>query len=60
MSTCAFNSLSKGEYSNLFIVAASFNRSFSGKTFLPVRNSYLQTFPDNKAEISADCLSKSY
>ena len=60
MSACAFNSLPKDEYSNLFIVAAFFNKSFSGKSFLPVRNSYFQTFPDNKAEILAVCLSKLY
>ena len=49
MSVCAFNSLANGEYSNLFIVAA-----------LQVKNSYLVTFPDDKAEILAVCLSKSY
>ena len=35
-------------------------RSFSGKTFFPVKNSYLLTFPDDKAEMSAVCQSKLY
>ena len=34
----------KGEYSNLFIVAA-----FSSKKYLPVKNSCLLIFPDDKA-----------
>ena len=55
MSVCAFNYLPKIEYSNLFIVA-----TFSSKTSLPVKTSYLLTFPDEKAEILAVCLSKSY
>ena len=37
MSVCAFNSLPKGEYLNLFIVAAFSSKSFSGKTSLPVK-----------------------
>ena len=60
MSGCAFNFLPKGEYSNLFIVAAFSSKSFSGKTSFPVKNSYLLTFPDDKAEFSAACLSKSH
>ena len=55
MSVCAFSYLPKSEYSNLFIVA-----TFSGKTSLPVKTSYLLIFPDEKAEILAVCLSKSY
>ena len=60
MSVCAFNYLPKGEYSNLFILAAFSRKSVSGKTSLPVKNSYLPTFPDHKAEILAVYLSKSY
>ena len=57
MSASAFNSLPKGEYSNVLIVAAFFNSPISGKTS-PVKNSYLPTFSDKKAEILALCLSK--
>ena len=39
ISVYVFNSLPDGDYSSLLIVAA-----FSGKTFLPVKNSYLSTF----------------
>ena len=60
MLVCAFNSLSKGEYSNLLIVATFFSKSFPGKTSLSVKSSYLLTFHDDKPEISAVCLSKSY
>ena len=60
MSICAFNSLPKGQYSNLFIVAAFSSKSFLGKTSLPVKNSYILTFPDDKAGIFAVYLSKSY
>ena len=60
MSVCAFNSLPKGKYSNLIIVAAFSNKSFSGKTYFSVKYSYLLTFPDNKTEILAVCLSKLY
>ena len=52
MSVCTFNSLTNREYSNLLIVAPFSNKSFSGKTSLPVKNSYLLTFSD-KAEILA-------
>ena len=57
---CFFNSLLNGKYSNLLIVAAFSNKSFSSKTPSPVKNSYLLTFPDDKAEILAVCLSKLY
>ena len=49
MSVCAFNSLPNEEYSNLFIVAAFSNKFFSGKASLPVKNSCLLEFPDNKS-----------
>ena len=48
MSVCTFNYFPNGEYSNLFIVAAFYNKSFSGKTSLPVKSSYKLTFPDVK------------
>ena len=57
---CFFNSWPNGKYSNIFIVAAFSSKSFSGKTSLPVKKSYLLTFPDDKAEILAVFLSKSY
>ena len=60
MSVCAFNSFPNGEYSNLFIVAAFFNKFYSGKISLPLRNSYLLTFLDKQREILAVCLSKSH
>ena len=60
MSVCTFNSLLKREYSNLLDVAAFFSKSFSGKTSFPVKFSYLLTFPDDKTEVLAVCLSKSY
>ena len=60
MSVCAFNSLPNGEYSNLFIVSALSGKSFSGKTFVPVKNPCLLTFLHDKAEILAVCLSKLY
>ena len=55
MSICVFNSLPNGEYLDLFIVEA-----FSCKTYLLVKNSYLLTFPVDKAEILAVCLAKLY
>ena len=55
MSIFAFNSLRNSEYSNLFFIAA-----FSDKISLPVKNSYLLIFPDDKAEILAAFLSNSY
>ena len=60
MSICAFNSLSNIKYSNLFNVEAFSCKSFSGKTSLPVRISYLLTFPDNKEEFLAVSVSKLY
>ena len=61
MSVCFFfNSQPNCEYSNLLIPAAFSNSPFSGKTSSPVKNSYLPTFPDSKAEVLAVCLSKSY
>ena len=60
MPVCAFNSLPNRKYSNLFIVAAFSSKSFSGKTYLPVKNSHLLTLPNDKTEILAVCLSKSY
>ena len=56
MSVCAFNSLPKDKYSYLFIVAAFSSKSFSSKTSLPVKNSYLLTSPDDKGEILVVCL----
>ena len=58
ISVCFFNSLTNGEFSNLLIVAAFSNKSFSYKTSFPVKNSYLLTFVDEKAEILAVCVSK--
>ena len=57
---CAFNSLPNSEYSKLFSAAAFSKKSFLGKKSLPVKNSYLLTFPDDKAEILAVFLSKLY
>ena len=48
-----FNSLPNGEYSNFFNAAAFLNKYFSGRTSFPVKNSYLLTFADDKAEIVA-------
>ena len=45
-----FNSLSNGEYSNLLIATAFSDSSFSSAIPSPVKNSYLPTFPDDKAE----------
>ena len=53
MSVCVFNYLPNDKCSNLFIVAAFYRKSFSGKTYLSVRYSYFLTFPDDKAEILA-------
>ena len=57
---CAFSYFHNGEYSNLFIVAAFPSKYFSCKTSLPVKNSYLPIFPDDKVEILAVYLSKLY
>ena len=56
MLVCAFNFLPNKEYSNLLIVAGFSNSSFSCKTSLFVKSSYLPTFPDDKAEMLAICL----
>ena len=53
MPFCAFSSLSKGEYSNLFILAAFYRKSFSCKTSLSVKNLYLLTLANDKAEIKS-------
>ena len=60
MAVCFLNSLHNSEYSNLLIVAAFFNNPFSGKTSLPVKNSYLPAFPDDKPKVLAICLSRLY
>ena len=49
-----------GDYLNLLIVVAFSNSPFSGKTSSSVKNLYLTTFLDDKAEILAVCLSKLY
>ena len=60
MSVCLFNSLTNDEYWNVLVVAAFSNKSFSGKTSLSVKNSYLPTILDSEAEILAVCLPKLY
>ena len=50
MSVWAFNYLPNGEHSDHFFEAAFPSKSFSGKTSLPVKNSYLKTFSDDEAE----------
>ena len=50
MSVCFFNMLSNGEYSSLLVVTAFSKKSFSRKTFFPVKNLYLLTFFYDKAE----------
>ena len=55
--TVTLNYLCNWEYTNLFIKVAFYRKSFSGKRSLPVRNSYLLTLPDDKAEILAVSLS---
>ena len=57
---CCSKALLNGEYQNLFNAAAFSNKSFSDKTSLPVKNSYLLPFPNEKAEILAVFLSKLY
>ena len=44
------NSLLNGEYSTFLIVAAFSNSHSSGKTSSFFTNSYLLTFPDDKAD----------
>ena len=51
MSVCFSNLLPNAEYSNLLIVSAFSNKHSSGKTSLPIKNSYLPIFLDDKAEI---------
>ena len=58
MSVSVFNSLPNVEYSNLSIVVAFPKKTFSGKRSLLVKISYLLTYPDDKAEILAVCLTK--
>ena len=53
------NSLPNGEFSNLLIVAAFSDKSFSVKTSSLVKNLYLIIFPDDRTESLAVCLSKS-
>ena len=45
-----FNLLPKGEASNVFTVAVFSRKSFSGKTSFLVKDSYLSTFPHDKAD----------
>ena len=60
MSVWFFSSLLNDEYSNLLIVPAFSNKSFSGKTSLPVKLLYLPIFSDDKAKILAVRLPKFY
>ena len=60
MSACAFDSFPNGNFSSLFILAGFSKKYFSGKTSLPVKNSYFLTYLDDKAEILAIYLSKLY
>ena len=60
MSVCFFNSQPNDESLNLLIVAVFSTSPLSGKTYLLVKKSYLPTFPDDKLEILAVCLSKLY
>ena len=56
MSVYFFSSLTIGEHSNLLIVAAFFNSPVSVETSPTVKNLFLPTFPNDKAEIVADCI----
>ena len=58
MSVCIFNSLPNAEYLNLLIEAAFSDKFSFSKITLPHKISYLSTFPDAKAKISAVCLYK--
>ena len=60
MSVGALNYLSKSQYSSPFIVAAFSKNTFSSKTSLPVKNSYLSICSDGKPEILLVSLTKSY
>ena len=55
-----FNLLPNEKNSNILIVAAFSNKSFYDKISFLVKNSYLATFPEDKVEILAVCLSKLY
>ena len=46
ISVCAFNYSPREEYLDLFIVVALSSKSFSGKTSVAVKNSYLLMFPE--------------
>ena len=46
MSVFAYSSFPKGEYSNLFIVAAFSSKSLFGTASLRVKKSYLLIFPE--------------
>ena len=56
MSVCVLNSLHNSEYSNLLIVVSFSNSLSLVKHFSLVKNSFLPTFSDDKAEILAICL----
>ena len=58
MSVSFFSSLPNDEYSNLLVVSAFYNRPFSGKISLLVKNLYLSKSTYDKVEILAVCLSK--
>ena len=44
------------EYSNILIVSAFSNSYFSRATYSPIKNSYLQLYPRDKAEILVNWL----
>ena len=48
MSVCTFSSFPNGKYSNIFNAVTFSSNYSSGKTYFPVKSSYLQTFPDYK------------
>ena len=56
MLVCAFNSLPKANIQIFPFWQLFLARFFSGKTSLPVNNSYLEKFPYDKAEILGVCL----
>ena len=51
MSVCFLNSLPNSKYSNLLILAAVSKNYFSGKAYIPVKDSYLVSFPNCIADI---------
>ena len=59
MSVCYFKPLPNGGCSNLLIMA-TFSERFPGKRYVPIKKSYLPIQPNDNADISAVCLSKSY